>query len=304
MTPNFRHLAREALARARTELASEESSRLKFAALELRMAIESVTYERAQSYKEEIPPSEYRTWQPKKLMQVLVDIEPSADKGSSIAFGIEEVPGVAAKEMTWLGAESVFDSKAIKAHYDALGSYLHMPTLKQLEEVGEPDLSKLRARCTTIIDLLEKVLGSKVFNINFGTFSTIKCANSDCNQTIRKRIPSGTAALAAACHACGMSYEVSTGPGDQCTWRPILEAVQCPGVECSQVFKVSPSELQPGRRLRCDTCSGLFQIGLGWFSVKEASKAEEINSQVALGANGTLTSGTASERVFRSGEGQ
>lgn len=64
MSPNFRHLAREALARARAELASEASSRLKFAALELRMAIESVTYERALSYKDEIPPSEYRTWQP------------------------------------------------------------------------------------------------------------------------------------------------------------------------------------------------------------------------------------------------
>jgi hypothetical protein len=277
MTPNFRHLARESLARARAELASEASSRLKFAALELRMAIESVTYERAQSYKDEIPPSEYRTWQPKKLMQVLVDIEPNADKGVSIAFGIEEVPGVEAKEMTWLGAESVFDLKAIKAHYDALGSYLHMPTLKQLEESGEPDLSKLRSRCDAIIALLDKVLTSPVFNINFGTFSAIKCANSDCGQTIRKRVPAGATALSATCQACGMSYEVSAGPGDQCTWRPILEDVQCPGAGCSQVFKVSPSELQPGRRLACNVCGGRFQIGLGLFAAdKSVTSADEV----------------------------
>ena len=68
MTPSFRHLARESVGRARAELASGDRARLKFAALELRMAIESVTYERAHSYRDEIPQAEYRTWQPKKVM--------------------------------------------------------------------------------------------------------------------------------------------------------------------------------------------------------------------------------------------
>lgn len=269
MKSNFRHLAREALSRARAELSSEDCTRLKFAALELRMAIESVTYERAQSYKDEIPPAEYRTWQPKKLMQILVDIEPTADRDSTIAFGIEEVPGVQAKEMTYLGGESVFGLKAIKAHYDALGSYLHMPTLKQLEESGEPDLAKLRARCMTIIELLEKVLASPVFNINFGTFSSVTCANVDCGQTIRKRIPIGCTELLAICRACGTSYEVSLGPDNQCSWRPILEDVLCPTPSCTQVFRVAKEEIKLGRRLHCQACGGRFEIGLALFDTDE-----------------------------------
>jgi hypothetical protein len=127
MMPSFRQQARASVSRARAELASDDKTRLKFAALELRMAIESVTYERAQSYREEIPLAEFRTWQPKKVMQLLIDIEPTADKGSSIAFGVEEVPGAAAKEMTLLGAEKVFSLRAIKEHYDALGSYSTCP---------------------------------------------------------------------------------------------------------------------------------------------------------------------------------
>lgn len=233
------------------------------------MAIESVTYERAQSYKDEIPSSEYRTWQPKKLMQILVDIEPTADKGSSIAFGIEEVRGVQAKEMTLLGAESVFDLKAIKAHYDALGSYLHMPTLKQLEESGEPDLSKLRARCVTIIELLDKVLASPVFNINFGRFSSITCTNSDCGQTIRKRVPMGSTELVAICQTCGTSYEVSLGPGEQCSWRTILEEVPCPTSSCTQVFRLAKEEIKPGRQLHCQACGSRFEIGLALFDTDE-----------------------------------
>lgn len=279
MALNFRHLARESVGRARAELASGDRARLKFAALELRMAIESVTYERAQSYREEIPQAEYRTWQPKKVMQLLIDIEPNADKGSSIAYGIEDEPGVAAKEMTSLGAEQVFDLRAIKAHYDALGSYLHMPTLKQLEEMGEPDLGKLHERCLTIIGLLDGVLSSPVFNINFGTFSSIACMNPDCGKTVRRRIPSGKSKLSAACLDCGMDYELSVAVDGQCVWRPVLEEVPCPGPSCEVVFKVSPGELKAGRRLVCHACGGRFQIGLALFS-EDASAVTDPATQV------------------------
>lgn len=265
MTPNFRNLARESVGRARAELASGDSVRLKFAALELRMAIESVTYERAQSYRDEIPPAEYRTWQPKKVMQLLIDIEPCADKGSSIAYGVEGEPGVAAKEMTSLGAEQVFDLPAIKDHYDALGSYLHMPTLKQLEKEGEPDLAKLHDRCLTIIVLLDGVLSSPVFNINFGTFSSIECMNPDCRKTVRRRIPSGQSTLSAACLDCEMGYDLSVDADGQCVWRPVLEQVPCPDPSCNQVFTVSSGQLKPGARLKCQSCQGRFQIGLALF---------------------------------------
>ena len=279
MTPSFRHLARESVGRARAELASGDRARLKFAALEIRMAIESVTYERAQSYRDEIPQAEYRTWQPKKVMQLLIDIEPRAEKGSSIAYGIEEVPGVAAKEMTSLGAEQVFGLRAIKAHYDALGSYLHMPTLKQLEDVGEPDLAKLHDRCLSIIGLLDGVLSSPVFNINFGTFSSIPCMNPDCGKTVRRRIPTGQRALSAACLDCGMDYDLAVGADGQCVWRPVLEEIPCPGPSCEVMFKVSPGELKAGRRLVCHACGGRFQISLALFS-DEASAAADPATQI------------------------
>jgi len=274
MNASFRHLARDAVSRARNELASGDKTRLKFVALELRMAIEAVTYERAQSYREEIPQTEYRTWQPKKVMQLLVDIEPNADKGASIAFGLEDVPGVAAKEMASLGAEKVFSLRAIKEHYDALGSYLHLPTLKQLETAGEPDLAKLRKRCVAIIELLDGVLSSPVFNISFGTFSSIACMNPDCGKTVRRRIPSGKDLLPAACTECGMRYELTVAADGQCLWRPVLEEVSCPGPSCDVVFTVSPGDLKAGRRLVCHKCGGRFVIGLALFSDDSTATAD------------------------------
>lgn len=55
---NYRSDARTHLTDAIEELAVGEDRRLKYAALELRMAMEAVTYDRALAYKDELPPAE------------------------------------------------------------------------------------------------------------------------------------------------------------------------------------------------------------------------------------------------------
>jgi hypothetical protein len=87
------------LACAEDELASADDERLKYAALELRMAMESLTYDRALAYKEGFPPAEYQSWQPRKVMALLLEIDLNADKDSSLAFGIEPALGVTPDEM-------------------------------------------------------------------------------------------------------------------------------------------------------------------------------------------------------------
>src|SRR5436853_576284 len=61
---NYRGDARKALARAKEELATKDDQRLKYAALELRMSMESITYDRALAYKDEFPEPEYDTSPP------------------------------------------------------------------------------------------------------------------------------------------------------------------------------------------------------------------------------------------------
>jgi len=55
MKIDYRELARRAVARARTEIESVDPDRLPYAALELRNAMEAITYSRAESYKDELP---------------------------------------------------------------------------------------------------------------------------------------------------------------------------------------------------------------------------------------------------------
>src|SRR5262245_33582340 len=121
---NFRNIARVRLEQAKAELASQDEQRVTYAALDLRMAIEGLTYDRAQAFREDIPPSEYGTWQPRKVMQLLLDIDPLADQTVIFSVGVEPLPGTRAQEMHCLGTDRVFNLKSIREHYDALGSFL------------------------------------------------------------------------------------------------------------------------------------------------------------------------------------
>ena len=128
MTVNFRQLAREArLSQRRNGQRLRRQAALR--RLGLRMAIEVRDLRASRSYEKELQPTEYDTWQPGKLMKELLEIDPDADTSGTLSFGIEDVPGEHAKEMKTLGAEKVFNLAAIKKSYDALGSYLHQPTL-------------------------------------------------------------------------------------------------------------------------------------------------------------------------------
>ena len=69
-----------------------------------------------------------------------------------------------------------------------------------------------------IIHLLDGVLASPVFNINFGTFSSIECMNSDCGSPVLKAKPA---------HGIPVAIEaLSEGTADQLYLALRLAALQ------------------------------------------------------------------------------
>ncbi len=263
MKRNFRHDARAALARAKKELESSAPERLRYVALDLRLCMEALTYDRAQAFASEIPPDEYGTWQPKKLLQVLLEIEPHADQGSTLRFGEEEVPGQPARQMYCLGTENVLNLRALKKHYDALGSFLHMPTLKQLEDGGSVDFSKLRSRCEQIVAGLEAALASPVFNITLGSFAQISCM--ECGKPVRKRFPNGSDAVEAQCFECRAGYRLTLTDQGKVDWQPLQQEVVCPADSCGHTFAIWHHEIERGAHWQCPKCQVRYRIDYAFF---------------------------------------
>lgn len=254
---NFRHFARESLKRARTELAADDPHRLRYAALELRDAMEALTYDRAHAFRDEIPPEEYATWQPRKLMALLVDIDPLIGMTSTIAVGREEKYGKTApqRNMKLLGTDVVFTLAELKDHYDALGSYLHIPSLQQLRASKMPDPEKLRKRCETVADAVEGVLNSRVWNVTLGNFATLdQCLNEECKKRVRKRIPVGKDVLDVQCFECKAEYTLALEPDGSVLWTPKTADVACSTRGCPEKMTLWSHELVPGTSWRCRGC--------------------------------------------------
>lgn len=257
---NFRQEARLALHRGRAELETGDDQRLKYAALELRMAMEALTYDRLQAFKAEIPPKEYETWQPRKVMLMLLEIDPNVDKGCTLSMGREEY-GVPTKHMKVVGTEDVLDLASLKKHYDALGAHLHMPTLKQIEQGPPFDPQRLRARCEKIAAVIEKVLSSSVFNITLGSFAELPCQR--CGTTIRKRIPVGLKVIKAKCFECGAPYVITDKGTGQTLWKVLQEKIHCPTDNCDAKIGVWRDEIKPGTWWTCHECGETYEITLG-----------------------------------------
>ncbi|MGO8595595.1 hypothetical protein ACDA55_07705 [Rhizobium ruizarguesonis] len=256
---NFRNEARSCVARARTELASGDDARLKYAALELRFAMEALTYERAATFVEDLPPSDYEVWEPRKLMKQVLEIDSTTDKDSVISFGIEENYGEPARVMQTLGGEKVLSFAMIRKHYDALGNHLHVPTLKQQAKGGVKH-AEFRNRCETIVAFLQEVLASQIWNAIFGVYVEMVC---ECGHKVRRRMPPDTEETSARCIECGLTYTVkSTGP-DTATWQLDVERIPCLGEGCSGVAGVASGHIKLGKHWICQTCGGKNEVTLG-----------------------------------------
>lgn len=273
MNTDFRYLARTSLQRAKSELAAGQDDRLVYVALELRNAIEAITYDRAYALKDEIPPETYKTWQPRKLIAAIVEIDPKLDMNSTLSFGVEKEYGVAAvpEDMQTIGTEVVLTFADIKAHYDALGSYLHMPTLGQLETGKVPSQAKLRDRCQTLVNILDSVLSSSVWNITLGTFSTLAmCVNDECKMPVRRRIPAGQEQTEARCFNCDAEYVITRQSDGKAFWDPKYVLIPCPTINCPASVALWPNEIQPETNWRCRECGSHNKLSLIVAQIKKS----------------------------------
>lgn len=233
-----------------------DNARLKYAALELRMAIEALTYDHATAYKDDISPEQLETWQPRRVMQYLLVIDPMADKEATFRFSKTEDKAGEPSEMHTLGTLRVFNMESIKKHYDALGSFLHVPTLKNWEK--GVDVEKLRERCNTIVHLLEKVLASKLFSLTMDNKVKTECLR--CQKIMVRRMPPEPQKLETKCFECGAGYVIEHNGPKAAIIKPKRQLRPCDIEGCTGKAELWDDQIQVGESWNCDECDERFEI--------------------------------------------
>lgn len=258
---DYRTEAREALSRAQQNLSNKDPSGVVYAALELRIALESLIYQRATLYSKELCGKKLSTWQPGKLLKLLLEIDPYADKSGSLSVGVEEEYGKPAPIMHSLGRERVLTLEEIKTYYDRLGSYLHAPTIDQVSAGKGATTEGKKQRCVELATILDEVLSSPVFNVNFRVSSEMTCGK--CGKQIVRRLPPNGGTVVASCIECDAQYSVSSNSQGVATWTPLVQRVKCAKADCDQLIVLWESEVKVGTNWVCSGCGGKNVISLG-----------------------------------------
>ena len=272
MKPNFRRRAREALEKAKLKMVTGDEDDLIDAALRLRMAMEALIYERAATYGDELGPEQMKTWQPKQLMDRMLEVDPQADQSVTLSYGIEPSYGETPEKMTSLGTEHVLTLATLKKHYDALGSYLHTPTIAQLENNKPHNMQKLRARCGDIVAAIEQVLSSRVWGTTLSNYGRIECDN--CKTVIKRRLPPNVECRNIECWECMATYNMSHTSDGKVYFEPLQFAIPCVAKNCETDNYIWEKEVMPGLKWECHKCGIPQKLAYGVVPVPNHEAAQ------------------------------
>ena len=118
---------RACLARARVLLGNPTPENLRYAALELRLCMEALTYERLRIFRDIVPESALKKWQPPQAVKALLEFEPLADQSFTLLVGVEDQAGAEPTSTQFVGEHKSLDVSWLRKHYHKTGSLLHSP---------------------------------------------------------------------------------------------------------------------------------------------------------------------------------
>lgn len=254
----FRWQAKSHRDAARAHLDAGDDDLLFASALRLRMAVECLAYELLQALGDEVSQDAMETWQPSRLIRELKEIDSTVDQDVSIRIGVGKVPGQPSKEMRDLGTDARFSAKWINKHWNALGSYLHAPTIKQQRDGKIFDAAKTRQKIEDILPEVDRILESRIFATNIKATITVTC---DCGFEVKRRESLLAKELRVTCAGCGamLGAEIKD---EQWVFFHLYHNFTCPNCQERNTFKAQ--ELNDGAEFTCDDCGALVGIEKDW----------------------------------------
>jgi hypothetical protein len=181
-----------AIDRIRALIAEDTDASLTYAALEARLALEKVCYDRLRQAHDYIAHAELRKWQPAAVMNRLIaDVDQhAADSLKLLISKNPAVPGVepADDEFVEVGTQIGFDVKKMGELWNALsGLALHVKLPKDsndsISAYGDRDKIKSKVK-ETLVELEHLAAGAMTFS-GFGETVSFDC--TVCGEKIKRR---------------------------------------------------------------------------------------------------------------------
>lgn len=255
---NYRQIARSHHEIAVKHLAGDDSQII-YAALELRFALEALTYERMCLFESELPP-EIDTWQPQKIMALLLSIDPNSDQNCTLRFAAEDETGHPKESFKMLGSERRISLVEIKKHYHALGSFLHIATPRTLSS-KEHNPAPLRAKCELVEKIVNEALKSTLWNVKMG--EKLKATCRRCHNEMPRMVGFGSETeFDHSCFHCKAPHHFRFHDGTW-TYKPVITLTDCSNPNCDHHLSVWADYIKPDGKIVCNKCGTVHEFAIG-----------------------------------------
>jgi hypothetical protein len=246
---------RACLVRARSLLETLSLENTRYAALELRLCIEALTYEKLRSFSSVIPESVLATWQPPQAVKALLEFEPLADQSFKLSAGIEDTPGVKSKNMRLLGEHKSLQKTWLRKHYNKLGSLLHSPMVTASQSTGVEDTIKY---LNEVIADLEGPVSSNI--IGGGLRTVFKFVCTQCNKLSICNKDAVINNKRAVClnPQCGAEYFATVIDKNKAKFELMATPFEC--TYCKATTSIENRKLDFGYTFNCAACEKKHRI--------------------------------------------
>jgi hypothetical protein len=254
---DYRSKARVHAQAARAMLKSEDAFAPAYACLHARFAIEALAYDRLQDYLSEVSMDAMNGWTPKAVLNELLYTDPEACSPVSLTYSWKPNPDAPPQEIHFGDSYPLSALRANKMH-NALSSFLHQPTIKQMTAYGpENDYGQAsRRKAEEALQEIDRVLASTVTGWRAHRLVQTKCK---CGSLIARDLEFIEAGKIVACSACGRLYNRRYDEARHAfEFWPQQASFIC--VLCKTFNSIDAYEMKPGNVVECSGCREKFEV--------------------------------------------
>lgn len=247
---------RACLGRAKRSLAQGTDEDLRYACLELRFCMEALAYEKLRDYEDRVPAELLETWQPRIMMRALLELEPGSASDRMTRIRVENPDGTPG-QIVLEGHHRALPLKVVKKHYDRLGSFLHVPTLKmQRDPAGLRNrYDSLRNTVETVVTLLEPAVASG-FSGHMAELFDFECLGCE-QRSLTNATVARTSGIAACIH-CGLEHQVKTREDGRPEFTHDFLSATC--ANCSKDIPLPVGSMRVGMTFSCPECGAVHGV--------------------------------------------
>lgn len=253
------------IARVRALLADDTDPSVTYAALEARLAIEKVCYDRLRQRHDYISQADIRGWTPSYVVNtIMAEVDPDFTQTMTLMIG--KNPGAEPDQDDYVevGTEIGFDAALLSKQWNALAKlalHARLPEDRSADIPDYGDKARIRAKVEEVVQELERLAKGTMTFSGLGEEVSFECACGQKNKRKAALLKSGQS-ISCFNPKCGRSYAVEIeddGIGF------VLESAQIPCAACGAVTLAPRRELlkmkyEEAKIVECKTCGHANRI--------------------------------------------